>query len=356
MDPAQLKENLIQAYSEAWVKGAQKTLQTRSIVQAGPRDQRFIESVARMVDVMDRYQNDQAMSTALEKIDLAKIYAGVDRREDEATDGKWGYDDHLVMEALHYFKHDFFKWVNKPPCTQCHEDGDNMVPQGGRHWSTSAPNPDQVSVVELYRCRLCNVDVEFKRINNATTLLTTRRGRCGEFVNCFLLILAALLGGVDRLRYIWNQEDHVWCEYYSTSQKRWIHLDPCEAVIDEPLLYCNNWGKAMSYVLGFGSSYCIDLSSKYIAEAKQIAKTDIVDSPAAIDQDVQWLAFKRLLGKFARDYSLNYRGFYYEVLVRYNQERKSLKRDEKATTTQDLPQGRQLGSADWTRSRGEAGQ
>ena len=31
--------------------------------------------------------------------------------------------------------------------------------------------------------------------------------------------------------------DHVWSEYWSQAQGRWLHLDPCEAAYDKPLLY-----------------------------------------------------------------------------------------------------------------------
>lgn len=98
-------------------------------------------------------------------------------------------------------------------------------------------------------------------------MLETRGGRCGEWANCFCLCLRAL--DFDA-RYVLDWTDHVWCEVYSNSQKRWLHADPCENTLDKPLLYEHGWGKGLSYVIAFSRFECVDVSWRYSAKHKEL--------------------------------------------------------------------------------------
>jgi peptide-N4-(N-acetyl-beta-glucosaminyl)asparagine amidase len=85
-----------------------------------------------------------------------------------------------------------------------------------------------------FSCSTCQVTTRFPRYNNPSVLLDTHCGRCGEWANCFALCLRALN---YEARYVLDWTDHVWCEVYSETQKRWLHIDPCEAALDKPLIY-----------------------------------------------------------------------------------------------------------------------
>lgn len=374
-DYKQLADRLVSCYSQGILQSATKTIKEKQVSPKTEGDRSLMRSIASNVEHLNRYKDAIALDKALDAIDIAKIYEGVDRRELENknkhqksedslgdqklsdNDSKLGYEDFVVLETLKYFKQDFFTWLNKPKCPVCQQDGDNIRPTGTG--GPPRPNPDEIGVIEQYKCTTCNQKVEFPRINSPLRLLETRCGRCGEWVNCFMLVLQAILGLDAQLRYVWNMEDHVWCEYYSTSLGRWVHLDPCENVFDEPSLYCENWGKKMSYCIGIGDTFVIDLSDKYTKADSRIAKLSVVSSEKLIDSFISRINASLLIRYWNEKIALlalseKYTRLYEEVIVMHTRETASLRNSVKALPT-SAPRGRQTGSAEWTKSRGEDG-
>ncbi|XP_066484049.1 peptide-N(4)-(N-acetyl-beta-glucosaminyl)asparagine amidase [Tiliqua scincoides] len=171
--------------------------------------------------------------------------------------------DFLLLELLNWFKCDFFQWVNNLQCSKCEgetESKDNLSPSDDDlRWDASR--------VENHFCNQCQFSNRFPRYNNPEKLLETRRGRCGEWANCFTLCCRAV--GFEA-RYIWDATDHVWTEVYSSSQQRWLHCDPCENVCDKPLLYEIGWGKKLSYIIGFSKDEVIDVTWRYSCKHEEV--------------------------------------------------------------------------------------
>ena len=110
--------------------------------------------------------------------------------------------------------------------------------------------------VEVHQCEVCMRSTRFPRYNHPGKLLQTRRGRCGEWANCFVLCCRAMR---YHTRYVLDYTDHVWAEVFSTAQNKWLHCDPCENACDTPLMYEHGWGEFRVSV-SVSVSVCVSLT------------------------------------------------------------------------------------------------
>ncbi|KAM8840368.1 peptide-N(4)-(N-acetyl-beta-glucosaminyl)asparagine amidase isoform 2-T2 [Spinachia spinachia] len=213
------------------------------------------------------YENPELQQKARSHIPHQQLSSAAEQKLTEAKEAdpecKLGMEDFLLLELLKWFKQDFFSWVDCLACSQCRGPTVNS--------RSLSPTADDLrwgaQRVENHFCQSCQLSTRFPRYNNPEKLLETRRGRCGEWANCFTLCCRAL--GLEA-RYIWDSTDHMWTEVYSVSQCRWLHCDSCENGCDKPLLYEVGWGKKLAYVLAFSKDQVVDVTWRYSCKHPEV--------------------------------------------------------------------------------------
>eukprot|EP00258_Populus_trichocarpa_P023347 XP_024439366.1 peptide-N(4)-(N-acetyl-beta-glucosaminyl)asparagine amidase isoform X1 [Populus trichocarpa] len=261
-------------------------------------------------------------------------------KEGNFKPSKTEQDHAFLLQLLFWFKQSF-RWVNEPPCDGC---GNDTVNQG---MDAALPSETQYGAarVELYRCNSCSTITRFPRYNDPLKLVETRRGRCGEWANCFTLYCRAF-GYESRL--ILDFTDHVWTECFSELLGRWMHLDPCDGVFDRPLLYEKGWNKKLNYVIAIAKDGVYDVTKRYTRKWVEVL------SRRNITREPDLLATLRSMTRECR------RSFTTQILSvledRDKIESEELERSLCSTndSSVSLP-GRQSGNKEWRIARSEIG-
>lgn len=261
-------------------------------------------------------------------------------KEGNFKPSKTEQDHAFLLQLLFWFKQSF-RWVNAPPCDSC---GNQTISYG-----MGSPLPSEAlfggSRVELYRCNSCSTITRFPRYNDPLKLVETRKGRCGEWANCFTLYCRAF-GYESRL--ILDFTDHVWTECFSHCFGRWMHLDPCEAIFDNPLLYEKGWNKKLNYIIAIAKDGVYDVTKRYTRKWHEVLSRRNITTEAELS------AVLAIITKDCR------KGFTSQVLSTLEErDRNEMEAIEREYHSKDyastLLPGRQSGDKEWRISRSEFG-
>eukprot|EP01147_Barroeca_monosierra_P009533 gene9533-10402_t len=241
--------------TKAKAEQAQKDAQKKAEQEASEQPNRaeMFRLLTAQIGRMRIYENPQLQEEARRCIPTDELKRRAATRKDvtEKSDA-----DRLLLELLAWFKKEFFSWVDSLPCDFC---GKKTKVAG-----VAPPTQDEIrweaSRVEMHQCETCGRTTRFPRYNHPGKLLKTRRGRCGEWANCFVLCCRSL--GFET-RYVLDYTDHVWAEVFSEHQNCWLHCDACENTCNKPLMYERGWGKKLSYAFAFGIHEVADVIWRY---------------------------------------------------------------------------------------------
>lgn len=271
----------------------------RPIVPSLNQMQKFLLDMETRSDSVCQYEDSELQLKALSCIPLSKIESNVMKqmREIQKSALKDGSLSDMceasineivyLKELMKWFKMEFFKWVDSPPCSSC------CSSTQFHSYSTNQNELKYTNRVEVYVCRNCNKRELFPRYNDVRLLLDSRRGRCGEWGQCFTLFCRALKWDA---RFVSDNTDHVWTEVYSQFQKKWLHCDPCECVVDKPLLYEKGWNKKLDYIIAFSCDGVYDVTWRYSADHNGLCIRRNIVSEIALMEQMMKLTEKRRQG------------------------------------------------------------
>uniref|UniRef100_A0A1A9WWJ9 Peptide-N(4)-(N-acetyl-beta-glucosaminyl)asparagine amidase n=1 Tax=Glossina brevipalpis TaxID=37001 RepID=A0A1A9WWJ9_9MUSC len=313
-----------------------RVLQTRN---------QFLQSLELFSDAVMQYEDEKLLSFGLKLIPIDDLTQKASEKllrfqeaanntttttENQSTSGykEPCIRDLILVELVNWFKNDFFEWVNNVPCKICGSEEPNL---------RRTQKEDDLRV-EVNIC--CGQETKFYRYNDIAQLLVSRKGRCGEYANCFTFLCRCL--DYDA-RLVHSLFDHVWTEVYSENQMRWLHVDPSDNVVDSPLMYQHGWKHSIDYIFAYSCDDAQDVTWRYTNNHKQtLTKRNFCTEKELIEALLTIRKKRQAHVSEERKKALNQRCML--ELIELTIEREP---------TENELKGRSSGSLTWRQSRGE---
>ncbi|KAF9128340.1 peptide-N4-(N-acetyl-beta- glucosaminyl)asparagine amidase [Mortierella sp. 14UC] len=131
-------------------------------------------------DFVHVFKGINAFDLASDQMPISRFFEEAEAKADEFPDDS--LDDIVIRRLLHWFKNEYFTWVNQPPCSRCKSSTTAI----GGVAPSAQERQDGAGVVETYKCTVpgCSQVTRFPRYGGMPKILfETRQGRCGEWAN-----------------------------------------------------------------------------------------------------------------------------------------------------------------------------
>lgn len=130
---------------------------------------------------------------------------------------------------------------------------------------------------------------------------------------------------------------------YSEAQKRWLHVDPSDNVIDAPMMYQHGWKRKIDYILAYSNEDVQDVTWRYTNNHASIRRNRTNCTENEMIKTISLLREKR-----QKDLSAVRKRFLKLRLLR-----EIIQSMVEREPTADELKGRSSGSLSWRASRGE---
>ncbi|KAH8288979.1 hypothetical protein KR054_002484 [Drosophila jambulina] len=297
----------------------------------------FLQSLELYSDAVMQYEDELLLATGRTLIPIDELTSKaseklMDAQERIASGGCLEKEpcirDLLLVELTNWFNTEFFEWVNNIPCRVCGSDESKLR------------RTERVGDVRVEVTVCCGQESKFYRYNDISQLLVSRKGRCGEYANCFTFMCRCL--DYDA-RIVHSHFDHVWTEVYSETQMRWLHVDPSDNVVDSPLMYQHGWKRSIDYILAYSRDDVQDVTWRYTNDHQKIRNLRKLCDEKELVKTLNEIRAKRRRNCTAeRRKLLSQRNLYETIALTL----------ERQPTENEL-KGRSSGSLSWRQSRGE---